>query len=437
MTTAIASKLETVLDSQTQIIPWEQVDLQWQQKIEGAIIADTPPGYLLYPSTQESLSKIIQTANDHRWTILICGNGSKLNWGGLVKNPQIVVSTAKLNRIIEQATGDLTVTVEAGVKLADLQSTLKQYHQFLPVDPAHPKDATLGGIVATADTGNWRQGYGAIKDMVLGLSFVRTDGKIAKAGGRVVKNVAGYDMMRLYTGSYGTLGVICQVTFRLYPMIDNSTTVVLTGDATAIQQVAQTIRMSSLTPTAADILSSGVVDHLKIGQGIGLILRFQSIPESIAQQFNTVKMIGQQLGLINGVYEGKEENHLWQRLQELMTIPQTESSITAKIGIIPTQMVNFIRQLDQLTDEQGLGMINLGSGLGQLQLQGDTQLNQLTQLRSLLETDRGFLTVLTAPKEIKQQFEPWGYTGNSLDIMNKLKQKFDPNYILNPGRFFN
>ncbi|WP_013321545.1 FAD-binding oxidoreductase [Gloeothece verrucosa] len=431
----IAAKLETLLDSQTEIIPWEQVDYHWKQKIESAIASDTPPSYLIYPHTQETLAQIIQTANEQRWAVLPCGSGSKLNWGGLVKNPQLVISTARLNRIIEQATGDLTVTVEAGVKLADLQQTLKQHNQFLPVDPAYPEAATLGGIVATSDTGNWRQGYGGVKDLVLGLSIVRTDGKIAKAGGRVVKNVAGYDMMRLFSGSYSTLGVICQLTFKVYPLLESSQTVVLTGDANGIEKATATIRMSSLTPTAADVLSSGMVHQLGIGKGIGLILRFQGIPESITQQSNQVKMIGQELGLIDSIYREDEENPLWKRLQELITISQTESSVTAKIGIIPTQMISFIRQLDQLTDEQGLGMINLGSGLGSLLLESEAVLSQLSKLRSLLETGQGFLTVLTAPKPIKQQFEPWGYRGNALDLMRNLKQKFDPNNILSPGRF--
>lgn len=435
MTSAIASKIETLLDSQTEIIPWDKVDFQWKQKIESALASDTPPSYLIYPQTPETLSQIIQIANEHQWAVLPCGSGSKLNWGGLVKNPQIVISTQRLNRIIEHAIGDLTVTVEAGVKLADLQKTLKQHNQFLPVDPAYPDSATLGGIVATADTGNWRQGYGGIRDMVLGLSIVRSDGKIAKSGGRVVKNVAGYDMMKLFSGSYGTLGMICQLTFRLYPIQETSTTVVLTGDASSIEKASQTIRMSSLTPTAGDVLCAAVVHQLGIGKGMGLILRFQSISKSISQQSNTVKMIGQQLGLIYTIYRGEEENYLWQRLQELISISRTESAVTAKIGIIPTQMVNFIRQLDQLTDEQGLGMINLGSGLGSLQIEGNAVITQLSKLRSLLQTHQGFLTILEAPKLIKQQFEPWGYTGNALEIMCNLKQKFDPNNILNPGRF--
>lgn len=423
------------LDSQTDLIHWEQIDPQTQQKIENAIASSHPPNYLIIPPTEEALSQVMKAANEDQVRILSCGYGTKLNWGGLVKSPQWVVSTRHLNRIIEHAIGDLTVTVEAGVKLTDLQDTLKPYKQFLPIDPAYPDSATIGGMVATADAGNWRQRYGGIKDMVLGLSFVRADGKIAKGGGRVVKNVAGYDMMKLFTGSYGTLGIISQVTLRLYPLQEASKSLVILGESKNIATLTQTLQMSSLTPIAADVISSGVVTMLGIGEAMGLMLRFQGIPESVEEQSNQVAILAQKLGLEVNFYQGNEEDHLWKRLQETLNITSTETAVTGKIGIMPHQIVNFLQQLEKLTTKSGLGMINIGSGLGKLQLDGEGVLSQLNKLRSLLETEQGFLTVLEAPKAIKNQFEPWGYNGNALDMMGKIKQKFDPNNILSPGRF--
>ena len=177
------------------------------------------PFYLAFPETLEALATGVKLANEFDWKILICGNGSKLSWGGLVKEAQLVISTQRLNRIIDHAIGDLTVTVEAGMTISQLQQALSPSNQFLPLNPCYPQSATIGGIVATADTGSWRQGYGGVRDLLLGLSFVRADGVIAKAGGRVVKNVAGYDLMKLFCGSFGTLGIISQVTMRLYPHI--------------------------------------------------------------------------------------------------------------------------------------------------------------------------------------------------------------------------
>ncbi|MGK7876271.1 MAG: FAD-binding oxidoreductase [Xenococcaceae cyanobacterium] len=435
MTKAIASKLETLVESNSDFVNWENAESQWKEKIEQAIAVNDYPSYLIYPHTPEALSEIMKCAHDYHWAVIPCGSGSKLNWGGLLKNIQLVISTQRLNRIIEHAVGDLTVTVEAGVKLADLQHTLNQTGQFLPLDPAYPESATIGGIVATADSGSWRQRYGGVRDMLLGLSFVRADGQIAKAGGRVVKNVAGYDLMKLFTGSYGTLGIISQVTFRVYPLPEASKTVVLTGDKSAIATATQTLLTSALTPTAADLLSASLVSRLVIGQGMGLMVRFQSIAESVKEQSAQIKAIAQRLGLQAGLYRDGDETDLWQRLQQIMRSPASVSAISCKIGVIPTAAATILNQLDELSSKQGLGMINASSGLGRLHLDSEDALSQIRKLRSLCQEHRGFLSVLEAPAAFKQQLESWGYTGNALEIMGKIKKQFDPENLFSPGRF--
>lgn len=433
MTYEIAPKLETLVDPNSDIIAWENVESSWKEKLEKALPAK-PPRYLISPYTQESLATIVKYACENRLSILPCGSGSKLSWGGLVKDAQLVVSTQNCDRIIEHAVGDLTVTVEAGVKLCDLQKILAPTNQFLPLDPAYPESATIGGIVATADSGSWRQRYGGIRDMVLGLSFVRSDGQIAKAGGRVVKNVAGYDLMKLFAGSYGTLGIISQVTFRLYPLPEASQTIVLTGDANAIATATQTILMSSLTPTAAEILAPASVNRLEIGREMGLMLRFQSIAQSIKEQSAQVELIARQLGLKSSLYRDRDEINLWQRLQQAIQIPGSNESVTCKIGVMPNTAVKILEQCDRLTSNRGLGTINISSGLGRLHFVAP-DMNQIQKMRSLLQENRGFLTLLEAPISIKQQIDPWGYTGNDLEIMRRLKEKFDPNNMFSSGCF--
>jgi glycolate oxidase FAD binding subunit len=434
MTYEIAPKLETLVNSNSDLIAWENIEKAWKEKIKGAIATQTPPSYFISPKTPESLSEIVKYAYENRLSIIPCGSGSKLSWGGLVNNAQLVVSTQHLNRIIDHAIGDLTVTVEAGVNLSNLQAILNQSNQFLPLDPAYRDTATIGGIVATADSGSWRQRYGGVRDMVLGLSFVRSDGQIAKAGGRVVKNVAGYDLMKLFAGSYGTLGIISQVTFRLYPLPEASGTIVLTGETNAIATATQSILMSSLTPTAADVLSAALVNRLEIGKERGLMVRFQSIPESVQEQLTQVEAIAQQLELKTSLYRDRDETNLWQRLQKSMRIPSSESAITCKIGVMPNTATATLEQLDRLTANQGLGTINLGSGLGRLHFH-EVEISQIQKMRSLCQKNQGFLTILEAPIFVKQQLEPWGYMGNALEIMRRVKQKFDPNNILNTGRF--
>jgi glycolate oxidase FAD binding subunit len=431
MTYEIAPKLETLVDSTTELIAWEKVESIWQEKIKGAIANQIPPHYLVLPKTPSSLAQIVKYAGEHNLSILPCGSGSKLSWGGRLQDARLVVSTQNLNRIIEHAVGDLTVTVEAGVKLSDLQQVLKKTNQFLPLDPAYPDSATIGGIVATADSGSWRQRYGGIRDMVLGLSFVRADGQIAKAGGRVVKNVAGYDLMKLFAGSYGTLGIISEVTFRVYPHPDASGTIALTGEANAIATAAQIILKSGLTPTAAEVVSTASASNLGIGKEIGLMVRFQSIAESVVKQIAHIESIAQQLNLKTSFYSNEDETNLWQRWQQIMRIPNSESAVTCKIGIMPNMA---IKALEQLNSWQGLGTINISSGLGRSHFE-KAELSQLEKMRSLLQNYRGFLTILEAPILIKQQIEPWGYTGNALEIMRRIKQNFDPNNLFSPSRF--
>ncbi|TVP61403.1 MAG: FAD-binding oxidoreductase, partial [Nodularia sp. (in: Bacteria)] len=251
------------------------------------------------------------------------------------------------------------------------------------------------------------------------------DGQIAKAGGRVVKNVAGYDLMKLFTGSYSTLGIISQVTFRVYPLAETSGTVVLTGTAEAISQAANTLRSSALTPTQADLLSPQLTSTLGLNQGLGLIARFQSISESVKEQSNRLLAVGEKLGLHGTIYVNEHEASLWQRLREIMDDSVTDSAITCKIGVLPTAAVELLNQAE-------LGLIHLASGLGWLQFEDESR---VLKMRELCEFNRGFLSILTAPNRVKEVMDVWGYSGNSLQVMRQIKAQFDSKNILSPGRF--
>lgn len=401
----------------------------WQERVEKAVAPGTSIACTVYPNTQEELAALIACARQNRWRVLPCGSGSKLDWGGLVEGVNIAVSTARLNRLVEHAVGDLTVTAAAGMKFADLQAVLGAAGQFLPIDPAYPQQATLGGIIATADTGSLRHRYRGVRDLLLGITFVRSDGKIAVAGGRVVKNVAGYDLMKLFTGSYGTLGIISQVTFRVYPLPESSGTVILTGEAGALAQAAQILLSSALTPTAVDLLSPDLVTKLGLGKGTGLIVRFQSIAESVQQQSARLLEVGEKLGLQGTKCSEDDEHQLWQRLPETMWDSGTKSAIICKIGIRPSEAVTFINELP-IQD----AWIHAGSGLGVLRFETATA-ETLLQVRQKCEAKGGFLTVLVAPTDIKQELDVWGYTGSAIDLMRRIKQQFDPENILSPNRF--
>lgn len=419
-----------------QVFSYETAPPIWQQAIASAVVPSVSVQVLVFPGTQAELAAVVRWAAQNRWEILPCGSGSKLSWGGLSSKLKLVVSTQRLNRVIEHAVGDLTVTVEAGMKFAELQSLLAQSGQFLALDPGYSDQATLGGIVATADAGALRHRYGGVRDMLLGLSLVRADGEIAKAGGRVVKNVAGYDLMKLMTGSYGTLGILTQLTFRLYPQVPASQTVVLTGEAEAIAQTTQTLLNSALTPVACDLLSRSLVTTLNLGSGLGLAVRFQSGLASVQEQATRILKVGQACHLVGQLYTDADETNLWAQIASPFDIAPHTEAITCKIGIRPTAAIATLTQVETLFSPTAQVVIHAGSGLGRLQIpSAEITPASLVQLRAWCQSESGFMSVLTAPVGFKQQIDVWGDVGNALPMMRRIKQQFDPDALLSPHRF--
>ena len=407
--------------------PWDEIESVRQQQIIQGLASGTPIQGLIYPQTQQQLAEVIAYTNQQQLKVLPCGFCSKIDWGGLVKNIDFAVSTQGMNQLIEHAVGDLTVTVEAGMKFSQLQAILAQENQVLGFDPSYPETATIGGIIATGDTGSLRQRYRGIRDLILGISIVRYDGKIAKAGGRVVKNVAGYDLMKLFTGSYGTLGIISQITLRVYPQAEASGTVILTGEAEAISQVNQILLASALTPVAVDLISSDLSKILGFGDNIGLMVRFQSIAEGVKQQSQRLIELGEKLGL-KAIYIDSDEENLWQQLKQQIWQSESNTAIVCKIGIAPTSAVKTLIQC------QTLGIIHAGVGLGVLRFESVSP-ETLLNLRNWCESQGGFLSILKAPVDLKQQLEVWGYSGNALNLMRQIKQQFDPQNQFSPNRF--
>ena len=377
-----------------------------------------------------ALAELVTIAHRSNSPLIVAGNSSKLDWGGMVQGAKSIVSTQKLDRLIAHAVGDLTITVEAGIKFAKLQEILATAGQFLPLDPAYPNTSTIGGIISTADTGSLRHRYGGVRDLLLGISFIRADGKIAKAGGRVVKNVAGYDMMKLFTGSYGTLGILTEVTLRVYPLPANSGTVILTGAVEGLRNTAKILLASTLTPISVDVLSTAFSQHLEISNTPSLVVKFATISASITQQSEQLLAIGKGLGLKGGIWQGTQAEQLWSSIQ---TGIWGEAPIGCKLGVRSTAALDTIELLDRLSLNTAKGVIHLSSGIG---VCGLSDASNIKSLRTDCEANGGFLSVLQAPVEIKQQIDVWGYRGNAVPLMREIKQQFDPEGLLNPGRCF-
>jgi glycolate oxidase FAD binding subunit len=384
----------------------------------------------ILPATAAELAEVVTRASKDKSPLLVAGNRSKLDWGGSVAGAKTLLSTHKLDRLIDHAVGDLTVTVAAGMKFDRLQQILAAAGQFLPLDPAYPDRATIGGIIATADAGSLRHRYGGVRDLLLGIQFVRADGKIAKAGGRVVKNVAGYDMMKLFTGSYGTLGILTEVTLRVYPLPTHSGTVILTGEATKLSELAKILLASTLTPIAVDVLSTAFSQHLEISNTPSLVVKFATIPESITEQSTQLVDLARGLGIKGGSWQGAQERALWNGIQAGIwgTTP-----IGCKLGVRSTAALTTISILDRLTANSTRGVIHLSSGIGACAID---RASDIPTLRSECEAAGGYLSVLQAPEDLKRSIDVWGYRGNGITLMRAIKQQFDPDNILNPARCF-
>lgn len=437
---ALIPTLEALLSAE-QVISREQINDQLGSALRQTTHDGSLPGAVVYPTTEAELAAIVACAYQHRWRVLPCGSGSKLTWGGLAQGFDLVISTQRLNHLVEHAVGDMTLTAAAGLRLADLKPQLAQHHQFLAIDPAYPDRATLGGIVATADTGSLRQRYNSVRDMLIGISFVRYDGQLAKAGGRVVKNVAGYDLMKLMTGAYGSLGILSQLTFRLYPTPAASKTVVISGPAADIAILTADLRQSSLTPVALDVLSPHLAAVLGLPLACALALRFQSNAPGVEEQVHILtKMTTTKLTLQE--FTDTADADFWER-QTAALFPAIDGwddagalGLRAKLGVLPSHAVDLLTQIHRLVAEDSYVRIHAGSGIGTLSLSATTATPDLVKaIRQACQAARGYCTVLQATKTLKQSLDVWDYSDSALPLMRGIKAKFDPHQLLSPGRF--
>lgn len=429
-------QVSPVQDLLSKVLPAQQILAieHWPAGLDSQMKAaclDQIPAHLALPQTTQELAAVMALAHQQQWRILVVGQGSKLSWGALAHKIDLVVSTQKLNRLVDHAVGDMTVTVEAGMRFAKLQALLAQHNQWLPLDPTYPDQATLGGILSTRDAGSLRHRYGSLRDLCLGLSFVRSDGQIAKAGGRVVKNVAGYDLMKLFSGAYGTLGIVTEITLRVYPLLEKTDTVLVSGSPATIAALAEELLQSTLTPVILDIQADSKTEEMTIK------VQFQSLPESVSAQIERFQTMAKERSLRAVAPEDDAQETAF------------PNSIRCQVGVLSAEAVSSLAWFRQVAAEQNLSMqgkIYAGSGLGQLHLTGhltgdEAALDEaalkdvLRKWRSHCEASSGFLSILEAPITLKQTLDVWGYSGNALGAMRKLKEQFDPQGLLNPGRF--
>jgi glycolate oxidase FAD binding subunit len=396
-------------------------------------VAGVQPQFIVEPGTEQELAKVLALANEAGLAVIPRGGGTKLTWGNSPKRADLILSTVRLNRIIEHVWADMTVTVEAGCTAQKLQQALAQYGQRLAFDAAWPDRATIGGVLSTNDSGALRVRFGSLRDLIIGVTLALPDGTLASSGGKVVKNVAGYDLPKLVTGAFGTLGVITRAIFRLHPVPRNSRTVTTPArDANEIQRLILAIQDSKLAHTALQARlsaeASPEIDILFEGTEAGLAAQQASVtkltaPATTKEATPDVWMARQQLWSLTN-----------SRARES---PGSACAIT-KISVLPTSIAAAIQSVTRTADAQQLlwRAVIHATGIGWLRLDGKPEAVHaaLKSLRNELERAGGSLTMheqtaLSAP------FEAWGDPGDALPLMRAVKQQFDPKSTLNPMRF--
>ena len=398
------------------------------------------PTLCVEPADEGELSRVLQYANDAELMVSPRGGGTKLEWGTAPSEIDLAISTARFNRILDYAPGDMTVTVGAGVSIAQLQSALATHGQRLALDPLWPQRATVGGVIAANDSGALRVRYGGVRDLMIGATAVLMDGTVASSGGKVVKNVAGYDLPKLMAGSLGTLGILTRAVFRLHPLPECSQTLTWTfADCERARNFVLAIADSQIVPSGVQMGTGGLQGG---DPSTHVDVRIECIAAGIEAQMQSVRDLAPE------VHPTEPEADPWQMREQLWgAASEAGSSCILKLSVLPAQLASiaeFVRSSLGASSNGGAWKLLMHStGLGWLRIdfaQGSSAecarvVEFISVLRALLAPTAGSAVVLNAPSALREETDIWGDAGSALPLMVRLKQQFDPRGILNRGRF--
>lgn len=392
------------------------------------------PKAVVLPASVGEIQDVLSFAASFNLSVIPAGSGSKLGNGNLPDKVDIVLAMTRINEVVEYEPADLTVTVEAGIRLAELQERLAANGQFLAMAPPYAARCTLGGIVATNASGSLRLRYGTARNQVLGLRVVQASGTVVKSGGKVVKNVAGYDVNKLYIGSFGTLGILTEVTLKLSPIPARQA--ILTAQFQDVQAAAKTGLSVVGSQTLPDFVNMAVNSHFAEGAAgaVTLAVGFGGDAETVAWQLEQARRIMEQNG---GIGVKGIEGEFRQRFDDaIQAFPEADgdATVVVKVNLKRTDIAEFA---DGALAESVEMMALLGSGVLYLKMEYVAGLAEtLAALREHAVRAGGSLIIESAPPELKQQIDVWGAFGSrALGLMQQVKARFDAKGLLNPGRF--
>ena len=395
--------------------------------------------FLARPRSVEEAGQVLAAAAADGLAVSFVGGGGKLGLGNPPERLDLVVETTALDQVLEHAAGDLVVRAQAGVRLADLQATLAPAGQQLALDPPEPR-ATLGGVVAANASGPRRLRYGTVRDLLIGITVVLADGTVARAGGKVVKNVAGYDLGKLFCGSLGTLGMVAEVIFRLHPVPAAASVVTLAvdGPAQAGEAVGR-LQETALEPSAVEL----TVDEF--GWPGRLTTVFEGIQPGVeAQAAAAAELLGR-VGEAAVAGPGGVEA----ALSQLGARPFEKAEYALKATFPPAELAGVLGDLagterrwsgGSLSAHAATGVLWLASAAREGDLPADSPafpmaVAAIRDQRERLAARGGSLVLVKGPPELKRAVDVWGPPGDAVGLMRRVKERFDPDRRLGPGRF--
>lgn len=394
------------------------------------------PRWVAGPGSIEEVARCLALAAEARLAVAPTGRGARLHWGNPPRTLDLVLSLRRLDRILAHEPADLTMSVEAGVTLDAVNAFLRPQRQLLPLDPPRPGDSTVGGIVATAASGPYRARYGTIRDLLLGVTVVQADGRVVKGGGRVVKNVTGYDMPKLYVGALGTLGVVVAAHLRLHPapVVEETWLHGFPGLEAALD-AGLAVMDAPLVPSRIELLDRGAL--AAAGQAsppeAGLAVTVGSVPEAVRAQGERVAALCRQSGGAALPVAAPEE--WWRGVSEL-TWPPEARSLVLRIGSRQADVVKALRGVEAIVGEAlRRTTAEVANGVLHVLAAAGDESARLARIRDGLAPLGATCVVEHAPPDVKLFLDPWGDVGPALDLMRRLKGELDPRGILNPGRF--
>lgn len=411
-------------------------------------------GVAVSPASVEQVAAVLALANQEHLAVVPWGGGTSMGYGNAPQRANIALRLHQLNRVLEHEPADLTATVQAGITMSALARQLGTRGQWWSVDPPWPESATLGGVLATNSSGPKRLLYGTPRDIVIGMQVVHADGTVTKAGGKVPKNVTGYDMLKLYINSLGTLAVIVEATLKLRPLPPTQQVVRATfSSADAGGRTAQQLLGSELLPSAVELVSPALTKALSQAlegppaeRGWSLLVGVDGVEQAVARQIRQLEELCRQAGA-TACWTGEDDGRLWAAIQMRLR-PQGNDrlrGVVIRIGTVRTQTLGLLAALQRLVapGEESVAISGrLGNGLIYASIPvepgsvGEAELARaLTELRASLEKTRGYLVIESAPPSFKARLDCWGDVGPQIEVMRDLKRAFDPRGVLNPGRY--